>query len=204
MPRPRNKNRDKSFNLYKEKGGNITLQKIADSLNEKLCNIKAWKRLDKWDDKLGIQGKKKGAPKGNYNSIKTGKYMTHERICTPEALKKLCPEIFGDFLDKTKKESTEQRLYRNIVTLDAQINYKLNKFGANTEIFEEMKTLTTMIESFEKLNLKDLEYQEKSLKIEKMKLDIDKLKEDNKESKEGKNSKVNIVIDIPRGNNEDR
>lgn len=68
IPKPRNPNRDKAFEIYKYKAGNIKPTKIAEILNEKVTNIRSWKSSDEWDNKLGIN-KKVGAPKGNQNAL---------------------------------------------------------------------------------------------------------------------------------------
>lgn len=54
MPRERNPNRDKAYELYKENHGKITPKTIGDILNESSTTISAWKYSDKWNDKLGI------------------------------------------------------------------------------------------------------------------------------------------------------
>lgn len=65
MSRPRSPNRDLAFELYKESGGRISVDQIADSLGEKVCNINNWKYRDKWKDRFN----KVGAPFGNSNAI---------------------------------------------------------------------------------------------------------------------------------------
>ncbi|UWD43278.1 phage terminase small subunit (plasmid) [Clostridioides difficile] len=63
-----NSNRGKAFEIYKEKNGKIKLVDIAKTLDEKSCNISRWKKVDRWDYKLGIN-KKVGAPAGNQNAL---------------------------------------------------------------------------------------------------------------------------------------
>lgn len=63
-----NSNREKAFEIYKEKNGKIKLVDIAKTLCEKSCNISRWKKIDRWDYKLGIN-KKVGAPVGNQNAL---------------------------------------------------------------------------------------------------------------------------------------
>ncbi|WLR50043.1 phage terminase small subunit [Bacillus tianshenii] len=76
MPRPRNPNRDKAFELFKEHNGNITNRKIAEILGEKEKTISSWKSRDKWNAVLqkndcstaNKRKRKGGAPKGNKNA----------------------------------------------------------------------------------------------------------------------------------------
>lgn len=52
LPRARDPNRDKAFELYKSKKGNIDLVEIASQLNISSGTVRGWKSKDKWDDKL--------------------------------------------------------------------------------------------------------------------------------------------------------
>lgn len=52
MPRARDQNRDKAFEIYKERAGNIDLVEIASQLNISAGTVRGWKSKDKWDDKL--------------------------------------------------------------------------------------------------------------------------------------------------------
>ncbi len=49
MPRHRNPNREKAFEIYKEHGGNITNREIAKLLGEDEKVIAVWKSRDKWN-----------------------------------------------------------------------------------------------------------------------------------------------------------
>lgn len=92
MPRERSPNRDKAFELFKERGGNITNREIASILHEDEKVIAVWKSRDKWNvvqqSKESCTTKKKGgqpenknaeghgAPKQNKNAVKTGEFET--------------------------------------------------------------------------------------------------------------------------------
>ena len=52
MPRARDPNRDKAFEIYKDNNGSIDLVEIASQLNIPPGSIRGWKSKDKWDDKL--------------------------------------------------------------------------------------------------------------------------------------------------------
>lgn len=92
MPRERSPNRDKAFELFKERGGNITNREIASILGEDEKVIAVWKSRDKWNvvqrSKESCTTKKKGGqpgnknamghggigPPGNKNAVKTGEF----------------------------------------------------------------------------------------------------------------------------------
>ena len=52
MPRARDPNRDKAFEIYKNAKGSIDLVEIASQLNLSPGTIRGWKSKDKWDEKL--------------------------------------------------------------------------------------------------------------------------------------------------------
>lgn len=52
MPRARNPNRDKAFEIYKSHNGKIDLVDIADQLQISPGTVRGWKSKDKWEQKL--------------------------------------------------------------------------------------------------------------------------------------------------------
>lgn len=106
MPRNKNPNKDKAFEVYKNYNGNITPKKIAEMLNENVTNIRTWKSVDQWDVKLGFKRKKRGAPKknknavgnnggppeGSLNAFKHGGYIPPERFNSKSFLSKYLPK----------------------------------------------------------------------------------------------------------------
>jgi len=52
MPRSRDPNRDKAFEIYKEHKGNIDLVAIAKKLGISDGTVRGWKSKDSWDDKM--------------------------------------------------------------------------------------------------------------------------------------------------------
>lgn len=97
MPRKRSPNRDKAYEIYKDRGGDITNREIANLLGEDEKVVAVWKSRDKWNDvqqskkscttnkKGGQPGNKNasghGAPKKNSNAEKHGlfrKYLPKE------------------------------------------------------------------------------------------------------------------------------
>lgn len=96
MPRARDPNRNRAFELYREYGGNVDLVEIASQLNISAGTVRGWKSKDDWDGRLNgtlqkknmERSKKKGAqpgnknaeghggtgPPGNKNAVKTGEF----------------------------------------------------------------------------------------------------------------------------------
>lgn len=78
MARPRKANRDKAFEMYKEMKAKITTKEIAEILQENISTVKWWRKTDKWDMELFGVKNKTGAPSGNLNALKHGKYISGE------------------------------------------------------------------------------------------------------------------------------
>lgn len=72
MPRSRNPNRDKAFEIYKNHKGNITNREIANLLNEDEKVIAVWKSRDKWNvvqqSSKCCTTRKRGGQVGNKNA----------------------------------------------------------------------------------------------------------------------------------------
>lgn len=88
MGRSRSPNRDKAYEIYEMHRGKISINEIANMLNEKTSNIYSWKNKDNWDRKL--KGNV-GAPKGNLNGLKHGMYCDPEKRLPEEFIKKWFP-----------------------------------------------------------------------------------------------------------------
>jgi uncharacterized protein YjcR len=74
MPRERNPNRDRAYQIWLEHNGNITNRQIAEMLGENEKVIAVWKQRDKWNvvqqsPDESCTTKKPGAPKGNKNAV---------------------------------------------------------------------------------------------------------------------------------------
>lgn len=77
MPRARDPNRNRAFEIYEEHGGNIDLVEIASQLNISAGTVRGWKSKDDWDGQLNgtlrkkntERSKKKGAQPKNQNAI---------------------------------------------------------------------------------------------------------------------------------------
>lgn len=98
MPRLRDPNRDRAFEIYQKSGGKIDLVEIASQLNLSPGTIRGWKSKDDWEHRLngtlrknterskrkkgGQPGNKNavgnngGAPQNNKNAVTTGEFET--------------------------------------------------------------------------------------------------------------------------------
>lgn len=80
MPRARDSNRDRAFEIYKEHGGKIDLVEIASQLSISAGTVRGWKSKDNWDGILNRtlrknterSKRKKGGQRGNKNSVDSG------------------------------------------------------------------------------------------------------------------------------------
>lgn len=77
MPRARDPNRNKAFQIYMDAGGKIDLVEIASQLNTSAGTVRGWKSKDKWEEQLNgtLQTKvterskrAKGGQPGNQNA----------------------------------------------------------------------------------------------------------------------------------------
>lgn len=76
MPRARNPNRDKAYQIYKEHGGAITNRDIAALLNEEEKVVAVWKSRDKWN--VVQQSKESCTTKNKKEKIKSKSAMLPE------------------------------------------------------------------------------------------------------------------------------
>lgn len=120
MARTRSPNREKAFNIYKEKQGNIKIKELAQVLDEKEANIRNWKSIDKWDEKLGLEKKKGGCPPENFNAVKHGGYISQQRF-TKDNLGKILPKAMVNLITELQDESPLDKLWRNILMQEARI-----------------------------------------------------------------------------------
>lgn len=94
---PRNPARDKGLEIFLEMGGEIKNAEIAEMVGATADQIRKWKCVDKWKEKLAEKNKPKrggqpgnqnakghGAKKGNENALKHGAYKTVNLEDLPE------------------------------------------------------------------------------------------------------------------------
>ncbi len=118
MPRARDPNRDRAFEIFWENGGNIDLVEIASQLNLSPGTVRGWKSKDDWDAKLNgtlrknteRSKRKKGAqprnqnavghggtgPPGNKNAVTTGEFETLLFDCLDSEEKQLAAAVPND------------------------------------------------------------------------------------------------------------
>lgn len=78
MPRARDPNRDKAFELYKKNNGKIDLVEIASQLNISSGTVRGWKSKDKWDEKLNGTFPKN--TERSKQSVKVGKKAVAQEV----------------------------------------------------------------------------------------------------------------------------
>lgn len=119
MPRGRSPNRDKAYEIYRQRDGNITNREIASLLGEDEKVIAVWKSRDKWNvvqqkieccttkTKGGQPGNKNAVghggtgPPGNKNAVKHGAYEQIYLDALPAAERSLFESIpYTDDLDE--------------------------------------------------------------------------------------------------------
>ena len=118
MPRPRDPNRDRAFELYAKSAGAIDLVEIASQLNLPPGTIRGWKSKDGWDIKLngtfqtnterskrnrgGQPGNKNAVghggtgPPGNKNAVTTGEFEALLFDCLEPEERKLADAVPAD------------------------------------------------------------------------------------------------------------
>lgn len=144
MGRPRNPNRDKSFEIFKEHNGKITSKEISKILGEKINNITNWRVQDKWYKRLNkvgapfgnknaINNKGGHAPKGNINHFTYGNYT--KRI--PMAVKNIMQEL--------DIENPLEKLWRSICLQEARIIHMQDIMHVKdkNDMTKELKKIST-------------------------------------------------------------
>ncbi|WP_131039180.1 phage terminase small subunit [Clostridioides difficile] len=120
----KNSNREKAFEIYKEKNGRIKLIDISKMLEEKSCNISRWKKIDRWDYRLGIN-KKVGAPAGNQNALghEGGAPVNNQNARTHGFFSKLLPARTYEIVKYIEKDGGNSLniLWNSIVVQYAKI-----------------------------------------------------------------------------------
>lgn len=102
--------REKAFELFKESNGNMSSQKIADTLGVALNKVKYWRRKDNWKNSLNRSrgapkgnknavGNKGGPPEGSLNHFKHGNYIDGSKFSSKKFLAKYIPKVTGKIID---------------------------------------------------------------------------------------------------------
>lgn len=140
----RNPARDKGLEIYLEKGGEIKNAEIAKRVGATADQIRKWKCVDKWKEKLTVQNKPKrggqpgnqnakghGAKKGNENALKHGAYKAVKLEDLPKEEREQIEAITLD---------TEQNLLRELKILlakecDLRRRFEAVQQAADTDLY---------------------------------------------------------------------
>lgn len=123
MARPRNPNRDKAFEIYKENKGKIDLVEIASQLNTPAGTIRGWKSKDKWEQKLNgtfqsnnteRSKRKKGGQPNNNNAKGHGAPEGNNRAEKHGFFSKWLPEETAEIMNKIQSADPLDLLWDNI------------------------------------------------------------------------------------------
>lgn len=193
MVKIKSENRIKAFDIYKEHKGKIKPKEIAMKLNINPANVRTWKSLDKWEDKLGLKKSKRGAPKGNKNSIgnKGGAPKENQNSRKHGLYSKYMPkEVYNIFSNIDTMDNIEiledsiKLKYANILNIQKQM-----QGGRGLASLVKAEALATgelrgMIKLYEDLVHKnwDLDIEEQQAKIEVLKSKVIQ-KEEKREDK---------------------
>lgn len=78
----RMKERGEAMHLFLESGGRASHAEIAEKLNVKPERVRQWKCLDKWEEALKKQPRKRGGQPGNRNSVGHGAPLRNHNAVT--------------------------------------------------------------------------------------------------------------------------
>lgn len=155
MARVRSPDRDKAFEIYKEHNGNIENREIARILNISEKTIGGWKCKDSWKEKLnGVLQKKneknteyskrkKGAPKGNKNSVGHASSVPkgNKNAEKHGFFSKYLPEETLDIIGEIKEKDPLDILWENITIQYAAIirAQRIMHVESKEEMIKELK-----------------------------------------------------------------
>ena len=123
MPRARNSDRDKAFELFKEHNGNITNREIANILNVPERTISVWKIRDSWNEKVNCSTskkecsttkKKRGGQPGNKNAVGHGAPPKNKNAEKHGFFSKYLPEETFEIMQEIKEKNPLDILWENI------------------------------------------------------------------------------------------
>lgn len=142
MPRKRDPNRDKAFELFNKNAGNITNREIAKQLDVLEKTISAWKSRDKWNEKIGgvvrstTKKKKRSTTKAKESSSRS---VIREQVVnalveagTYSPALELLIELYLDAYEEYQEERTE-KLRKELAKLLGQLGLD----GKNKELIKK-------------------------------------------------------------------
>ena len=145
MARPKCEERQKAYEIYKKKGGNITPKEIAKKLGIDSTKVSAWKYHDKWDEELARAPRKKGAQPGNSNAKGKGKGNRNAVIhgAYVKATQGDLSEAELSRLNEKEQSEVKAALYDELHEIDlkiGQLNTEIDKYledGANKKFYPD-------------------------------------------------------------------
>lgn len=122
MPRARDPNREKAYEIYKEQNGKIDLVEIASQLNLPAGTIRGWKAKDKWEQQLNgtlqknteRSKRKKGGQPGNKNAVDGGAPVRNKNAEKYGFLTKFLPPETLEIFNETKRADPLDLLWHQI------------------------------------------------------------------------------------------
>lgn len=194
MPRSRNPNRKKAYEIYRSNKGKITNREIAKILGEDERVIAVWKNRDCWNDVQQSQEScttiKKGAPYGNQNAkghggtgplgnknaLKTGEFET----------------IFFNSLNSEEQDivsniefDKQKLLFQEIQLLTVREYRMLQRIQEDKKNFEKMYSIEDALTRVQEKKHRAIEalhkfgYDDARLELETLKFEAALLKQDN-------------------------
>jgi uncharacterized protein YjcR len=140
MARIRNPNRDKAFEIYKERCGKITTKKIAELLGESERTVSSWRSLDDWKGNYNPKG---GAPRGNKNALGNsgGAKAENQNARKHGMYSKLFPKATFSIIEMLEGLDPVEMLWQNIKIKYAQILHaqKIMHVRSKNDITKELK-----------------------------------------------------------------
>jgi phage terminase small subunit len=102
MARARSPDRDKAFNIWLDSKGEILLKDIANQLGVSDGQIRKWKNLDKWHDKL----------KGNVTNekVQSKSNVTFENVDAKKQNKKITKKLI-ESVEENEDLTEKQKLF---------------------------------------------------------------------------------------------
>lgn len=123
MPRARNPDRDKAFELFKEHNGNITNREIARILDVPERTISVWKIRDSWNERINCSTskkecsttkKKRGGQPGNKNAVGYGAPKENKNAEKHGFFSKYLPEETFEIMQEIQEKDPLDILWENI------------------------------------------------------------------------------------------
>ena len=142
--------KEEAFKLFKDSGGKITSEEIAEKLDISVNTINSWRAKEKWRNKIKGQfepGNKKavghGAPKGNLNRLKHGEYCDPSKFLDKGFLAKYIPAATKNIIKGVLENGVTHldMLWDNIVLLYSSIirSQKIMYVKNQNDLTKELK-----------------------------------------------------------------